>query len=647
MKRERVGSFMAVIFLLLALLLLHTLMYYPYMPDDAFISFQYAKRLASRNGFVWTDYNQRPVEGFSNLLWVLILSCASYFRFDLVESARFLGILTSFGTIVTLLTVKQSSSSFNPLHNLVGALVLVSCGVFACWSIGGLEQALLSFLLALSLVFCYPLVDSTVDQERNIRSNSLLASACFSLLAITRPDAPLFGCVAGAVIAFLRYRNYSSIKPGLRIICWTIITTLAITIFRLMYFGDWIPNTAHVKLAVTSHYLWQGLRYINHGLMLHIVPLGLVIVACFFYKQLFNKNQFILNLSILASWLSYLVLMGGDINPPSRHFMPIIVILALCINQAFYSLVLVNERRSPGTLMIWGLPLLLFHLFLQIIEPELKHTRAPRDFFIDDNIAVAKTLKKAFSHSDPLMAVDGAGILPFYTEFKTIDLLGLNDAKIAKTSPKEFSEREFGHNLVGHELGNVRYVLNAKPDLIIFGSYKGNWKGAFPGGKALRRHPEFKKHYLPILFLVDSPRSSASLYPETIPVKLFIRIDGKLGIKFNHINNTITMSAYLLQPPHPTSLYLHTTDKNLTTPHINHPNTITTITKRANIPLPLSMKACEINKKGKLTITSNPQQLQEDVIISAGEDSTHYVASIMPNDHLILFDVTINNFCSR
>ena len=41
----------------------------PFIADDAFISLRYARRLLDGHGLTWTD--GQPVEGYSNLLWVL------------------------------------------------------------------------------------------------------------------------------------------------------------------------------------------------------------------------------------------------------------------------------------------------------------------------------------------------------------------------------------------------------------------------------------------------------------------------------------------------------------------------------------------------------------------------------------------------
>src|ERR1700757_5119963 len=45
----------------------------PFITDDAFISLRYSQRLLKGHGLTWNDL--RPVEGYTNLLWVL--ACAA------------------------------------------------------------------------------------------------------------------------------------------------------------------------------------------------------------------------------------------------------------------------------------------------------------------------------------------------------------------------------------------------------------------------------------------------------------------------------------------------------------------------------------------------------------------------------------------
>ena len=72
-------------------LTVHAWQYLPFIEDDAFISLRYARRLLDGHGLTWTD--GRPVEGYSNLLWILLVSASGLFGADLVLTARVLGVV--------------------------------------------------------------------------------------------------------------------------------------------------------------------------------------------------------------------------------------------------------------------------------------------------------------------------------------------------------------------------------------------------------------------------------------------------------------------------------------------------------------------------------------------------------------------------
>src|SRR5690348_12504444 len=49
-----------------------------YMPDDAYITYRYAENLATGHGLVFNAATP-PVEGYSNLLWILLLALLAQF----------------------------------------------------------------------------------------------------------------------------------------------------------------------------------------------------------------------------------------------------------------------------------------------------------------------------------------------------------------------------------------------------------------------------------------------------------------------------------------------------------------------------------------------------------------------------------------
>jgi hypothetical protein len=136
--------------LLLALLFaLHCAYYWPFLSDDALVSLRYATRLASGSGLTWTDGER--VEGYSNLLWVLLTAGGKLLGFDLIGSARALGGLGACSALI-LAGITPHLLRLSLPRLIGGGLVLALSSPLAVWAIGGLEQGFMAGVLALALV---------------------------------------------------------------------------------------------------------------------------------------------------------------------------------------------------------------------------------------------------------------------------------------------------------------------------------------------------------------------------------------------------------------------------------------------------------------------------------------------------------------
>ena len=81
-------------------LLLHASHYYPFFSDDALISLRYTQRLCAGEGLTWTE--GRPVEGYTNLLWVLLNAPATCVGLDPMWSARALDFIGAAAFVLAL-----------------------------------------------------------------------------------------------------------------------------------------------------------------------------------------------------------------------------------------------------------------------------------------------------------------------------------------------------------------------------------------------------------------------------------------------------------------------------------------------------------------------------------------------------------------
>lgn len=211
---------------------------WPHVTDDAYITFRYAYHLASGKGPVFNPGER--VEGFSNPLWTLSLGgLFALTGIPLPDLARGIGLLCTLGTLVILFLIYRRFLPFAgeaPFY-LSLFFLLITPG-FHVYATAGLEGPLLSLLL-LSGVFL------SLSPSRH----SYVAALLFGLAGITRPEGPLyafFWFLATIGEAGTRREMLRKELPRLVVMLFPII---AWQIFRLSYYGAWIPNTAVAKIS--------------------------------------------------------------------------------------------------------------------------------------------------------------------------------------------------------------------------------------------------------------------------------------------------------------------------------------------------------------------------------------------------------------
>lgn len=462
----------------------------PFIADDALISLQYVRRLLDGSGLTWTD--GPPVEGYSNLLWILLLTLPGYFGADLIDAARVLGfILMALIPLLVLAFRTRDSRSLLLASALVFTLWPLSVPV-ATWSIGGMEQPLAAFLLVLVLLGLLRRFD-TVDIGR---SDMLLLVLPLGLLSITRPDGYLFAIISALACLYVipARSGGSRWKTAFWLLAVPAVFVLAQLIFRLSYYHDWLPNSARVKLPLDAGRLGEGLEYMLKGFtaqLLFWIPAASSFVLLLWTRE--TRRRGLLLLLFFGAWFLYVTAIGGDIFAAFRHMLPLMLIALMAMVE---TLRVLFARITPH----WRLAAVAGLALLAVVLPPRYQRHQQREYIIRrameerwewDAKALSDVLRSAFAGRRPLIAVTAAGCFPYFTGFPAIDMLGLNDRHIARLSRS-------GAGDIAHELHDGDYVLSRKPDLIIF-----NEATALPqhGYKdAFNRDSRFSTDYIPVRF---------------------------------------------------------------------------------------------------------------------------------------------------
>ncbi|MFW2387775.1 MAG: hypothetical protein ACN4G0_05535, partial [Polyangiales bacterium] len=445
-----------VVGLIAATTLLFHIRRYPVLTyDDAFISLRYAQRFVEGQGLTWTD--GPPVEGYSNLLWVLGCALLAALGVDLLDAPLVLGIGSALATIAALIYAFPPRTWTRSLPAFAGAMFIALAGPIGLWAVSGLEGCMVAALLAWSIVLIRPLLDSGPDLRKALRPGVPLA-----LLCLTRPDGPLLVVV---ICGFLLVRSRSGraaaqaiavgILPGL--------ATLGQVGFRLVYYGDWLPNTARAKVAFTSARFESGAQCVGGAAAsswaLWIPALVALYVA---WRSPRRRSRILLGFTLLLAWTAYSATV--TCQPYGfRMLIPSYVVLAFLVSDA---LDWVQDRAALAQAGAWLATFALLFSFgrAQQAEKNITLAREQRPPVTVLASTIGNTLRRAFGSRDPLVAVDAAGAIPFYSELRSLDMLGLNDSHIAR-----HRSETFGTGIQGHELGDGAYVLSREPDLIVTG----------------------------------------------------------------------------------------------------------------------------------------------------------------------------------
>ncbi|MBF0543264.1 MAG: hypothetical protein HQM08_02465 [Candidatus Riflebacteria bacterium] len=427
-------------------------------------------------GFVYNEGEK--VEGTTNFLWVLFLGAFSLLSgLDIETSALVLAFLLSSITVLISYYVscqifervfpERANSNFKYFAAFFAIIILFGNANFLILSLSGLEVPLIHFFLALFLFL-------------SIKNEKLFSRLVLFLLSLTRPEF-----VALLALNEIIEKDYTVRIRGL-IFC----TFAFFLIFggRLLYFGDFFPNTFYAKTNAETSFslgLREFLAFLKSGGWLCVF----ILIALLFQKEQLERKIFVFSLF----YFLYIIILGRNSLGYFRfyiHLLPLISPFLILLFKFFYKFI-------PISLMIFIFLLspISFHFFTDLGNP-----RESVNFM---NFCWKKigTWLNENTKKETTIALNPIGQIGFFSKRPILDMLGLIDRTIAK-SPRTQSKTR----IIGHEKSNSEYVLGRKPDIIILRGAlfypkpltikeMAGSDSPFRGDNELFRHPIFQKEY--------------------------------------------------------------------------------------------------------------------------------------------------------
>jgi hypothetical protein len=290
--------------------------------DDAYISYRYARNLVEGNGLVY-NVGER-VEGYTNLLWTLLVALGIALGGRAPDVAHLLGLAS--GTATLLATYAYASAGVDPSKRWIAALaplLLLAWIGFPGWALSGLETPLFAATVAVSLA---------AEARKRIGVATIAAMGA----TLTRPEGPLLAAVVLG-LAVLGGRP----QERRRALAWGLVYAafLAIlTAFRIFYYGSPVPNTYFAKVGETGWLVGLG----DLGKFLSSSALPLLIPAVWAaWRDRTCRAGALWAVSVAA----YIVWIGGDAFPHHRFWVPVMVVVA-----PFAARALILQRETNPSL---------------------------------------------------------------------------------------------------------------------------------------------------------------------------------------------------------------------------------------------------------------------------------------------------------
>ena len=332
--------------------------------DDAYITFRHSINLANHGELVF-NLGER-VEGMTNLLWALVLSVVALLGMPVEGASVWLSIACLLYACLRLVQLGAVLGA-TPWAGVIAALVLILNPHFVGATTSGMEGALFSALLA----------EAVYQFACSHHRRALIAA---SLLFLTRPEGIVFALLLLCLVLF----EHRSFRKGLPYVLYVAIPALGVTVFRLLYYGSFIPNSVIAKsfgLAKLQWFLEPMMSYFR-GFFVAAPYLAIIALASSFWLlrdgRRNEKTSLVALLSLGAILFSYVVVIrnAGDWMPHYR---------LLSQYGVLYSVLLVVLLRKQVVSTVVALALLVYPLAQTVSQAVVQKKRPSISIFSSTN----------------------------------------------------------------------------------------------------------------------------------------------------------------------------------------------------------------------------------------------------------------------
>lgn len=430
--------------------ILHSALFWWYIIDDAAISFVYSRSLAQGHGLV-TQPGVPPVEGYSNFTWVLL--CVPFFwlgMFDPHLTSKLLSVALVLASFVLLGLTLQRYFQLGRRGIFLTLLLLATNTTFVLWTTAGLEGPLYALVIFGLLYFS----TRAVLAEKVGRNSVILVGSIAALVGMTRPDGLIFAFAYPLVmlsgvrnLSNKNFRKQFALQLAGYSVAWLALYGSFI-VFRILYFGDIVPNTYHAKFATVGGGPASLLGKVGHlfagaaEMLAWPLITGLIVGTVYLIARgLFGRRHYMLLVFLVLSVAIYVIL-PYDFIGEYRFGLPFFLILyPYCIVMSMsilYSLRMPDVRRRTVALFFVAFALAWGGSFFA-----LRSVSYSNNAYAPFGDVAEYGGHKFNSYASRLGVERGSVLLPdvggalYYSKLRVYDLGALTDRTITKTLGKD------------------------------------------------------------------------------------------------------------------------------------------------------------------------------------------------------------------
>ena len=408
--------------------------FFQFTIDDSYITFRYSKNFFNLGVWNWNP-DQNFIECYTSTTYALLSFISHYLNIEPHIFVKFVGLLIGFLIFKRIISLKLF------YLNEISIFIIVFFNPFFYFHLfSGLETPLFIFLILEGLIFLH-----------NRNYSSKIFYLILLLLPATRPEGIIF-----SVLFLFYYFNQNKKLENKSFLYFIILIGIFYFVLRYNYYGKLLPNTFyHKSIDGFSIYNFFDIYNFKRSIIYLIIIISIIP---------FISNSKIKIYQILIPFvLVYFFYLNSrlSMNYAERFFIQIFLPLMI------FLYIHINKKQAYFVLIIS----LLFSTSVVKNYDEILHLATYKSRLYYSYEKLGKTLNK-YKDNNISIAMTDVGILPYYSEIYTIDLVG-----ICRDTELEF---------------DLKYLNLQQPKLLVFLATGPNLKDIDENYKWQKKILEYK-----------------------------------------------------------------------------------------------------------------------------------------------------------